>query len=120
MLSDADRALVRLLSTASSYSQNWTYLNMIAILTYILASILLGFFLLYIGLFIFMLSEKYIYLFIKNIKAYFYQQSPEYRTMKSCYYFNSKTHAEYNLKCSVNPSTSCVQCRDWESLKVKK
>lgn len=89
---------------------------MITILTYTLASILLGFFLLYIGLFIFMLSEKYIYLFIKSIKTYFYRQSSEYRIMKSCYYFNPKTHTDYNLKCSVNPSIPCVQCRGWEPL----
>ncbi|BBG58071.1 hypothetical protein [uncultured phage] len=88
---------------------------MIAIF-YILASILLGFFLLYIGLIAFMLSEKYIYLFIRNINSYFYRQPPEYQTMKSCYYFNFKTYTDYNLKCSVNPSIPCVQCREWEPL----
>lgn len=51
---------------------------------------------------------------IYTVKQFKYYSIAEYSRISSCKYYNPETHKDFNLKCSVNPSISCVQCKDWE------
>jgi hypothetical protein len=83
-----------------------------------LATIVLSIFLLYTAL-IFAVVLCRVFFRFKTILIYTakqlkYYSIAEYNRISSCKYYNPETHKDFNLKCSVNPSISCVQCREWE------
>jgi hypothetical protein len=83
-----------------------------------LATIVLSIFLLYTTL-IFAVVLCRVFFRFKTILIYTakqlkYYSIAEYNRISSCKYYNPETHKDFNLKCSVNPSISCVQCREWE------
>ena len=83
-----------------------------------LATIVLSIFLLYTALIFAVVLCRVFFRFKTNliytVKQFKYYLTDEYNRISSCKYYNPKTHKDFNLKCSVNPSISCVQCKDWE------
>ena len=98
-------------------------MGIVLVIINFLATIVLSIFLLYIALIFAVVLCRVFFRFktnlISTIKQFRYYSIAEYSRISSCKYYNPETHKNFNLKCSVNPSVSCVQCRDWESLKVK-
>lgn len=82
--------------------------------------IVLSIFLLYIALVFTVVLCRVSFRFKTNliyrIKQFRYYLIAEYSRISSCKYYNPETHKNFNLKCSVNPSISCVQCKEWEPL----
>ena len=83
-----------------------------------LATIVLSIFLLYTALIFAVVLCRVFFRFktnliytVKQFKCYL---TDEYNRISSCKYYNPETHKDFNLKCSVNPSISCVQCKNWE------
>ena len=83
-----------------------------------LATIILSIFLLYTALIVAVVLCRVFFRFKTNliytVKQFKYYSIAEYSRISSCKYYNPETHKDFNLKCSVNPSISCVQCKDWE------
>ena len=83
-----------------------------------LATIVLSIFLLYTALIFAVVLCRVFFRFKTNlictVKQFKYYLTDEYNRISSCKYYNPETHKDFNLKCSVNPSISCVQCKDWE------
>jgi hypothetical protein len=83
-----------------------------------LATIVLSIFLLYTALIFAVVLCRVFFRFKTNliyaVKQLKYYSIAEYNRISSCKYYNPETHKDFNLKCSVNPSISCVQCKDWE------
>jgi hypothetical protein len=83
-----------------------------------LATIVLSIFLLYTALIFAIVLCRVFFRFktnliytVKQFKCYL---TDEYNRISSCKYYNPETHKDFNLKCSVNPSISCVQCKEWK------
>lgn len=95
-------------------------MDIVLIIINFLATIVLSVFLLYTTLIFAVVLCRVFFRFkanlIHRIKQFKYYSITEYNRINSCKYYNPETHKNFNLKCSVNPSTSCVQCRDWEPL----
>ena len=95
-------------------------MDIVLIIINFLATIVLSIFLLYIALIFTVVLCRVFFRFKTNlisaIKQFRYYSIAEYSRISSCKYYNPETHKSFNLKCSVNPSISCVQCRDWEPL----
>jgi hypothetical protein len=83
-----------------------------------LATIVLSIFLLYTALIFAVVLCRVFFRFKTNlictVKQFKYYLTDEYNRISSCKYYNPETHKDFNLKCSVNPSISCVQCKNWE------
>jgi hypothetical protein len=83
-----------------------------------LATIVLSIFLLYTALIFVVVLCRVFFRFKTNliytVKQFKYYLTNEYNRISSCKYYNPETYKNFNLKCSVNPSISCVQCKDWE------
>jgi len=98
-------------------------MNIVLIIINFLATIALSIFLLYIALIFTVVLCRVFFRFKTNliytIKQFKYYSVAERNRISSCKYYNPETHKNFNLKCSVNPSISCVQCREWEPLKTK-
>ena len=83
-----------------------------------LAAIILNIFLLYTALIFTVVLCRVFFKFkinlIYTVKQFKYHLTAEYNRISSCKYYNFETHKNFNLKCSVNPSIPCVQCKEWE------
>ena len=83
-----------------------------------LATIVLSIFLLYTALIftvilfrVFSRCKTNLIYLVKHFREHL---TDEYKRISSCKYYNPETHKNFNLKCSVNPSISCVKCKNWE------
>lgn len=95
-------------------------MDIVLIIINFLATIILCMFLFCIALIFAVVLCRVFFRFKTNliytIKQFKYYLTPEYNRINSCKYYNPETHKNFNLKCGVNPSISCLQCREWEPL----
>jgi hypothetical protein len=93
-------------------------MDIVLVIINFLATIILSIFLLYTALIVAVVLCRVFFRFKTNliytVKQFKYYSIAEYNRISSCKYYNPETHKDFNLKCSVNPSISCVQCKDWE------
>ena len=93
-------------------------MDIVLVVINFLATIVLSIFLLYTALIFAVVLCRVFFRFKTNliytVKQLKYYSTAEYNRISSCKYYNPETHKDFNLKCSVNPSISCVQCKDWE------
>jgi len=93
-------------------------MNIVLVIINFLATIILSIFLLYIALIFAVVLYRVFFRFKTNLtyttKQFKNYLTAEYNRISFCKYYNPETHKDFNLKCSVNPSISCVQCKDWE------
>jgi hypothetical protein len=93
-------------------------MDIVLVIINFLATIVLSIFLLYTALIFAVVLCRVFFRFKTNliytVKQFKYYLTDEYNRISSCKYYNPETHKDFNLKCSVNPSISCVQCKDWK------
>ena len=93
-------------------------MDIVLVVINFLATIVLSIFLLYTALIVAVVLCRVFFRFKTNliytVKQFKCYSIAEYNRISSCKYYNPETHKDFNLKCSVNPSISCVQCKDWE------
>jgi ABC-type transport system involved in cytochrome bd biosynthesis fused ATPase/permease subunit len=93
-------------------------MNIVLVIINFLATIILSIFLLYTALIVAVVLYRVFFRFKTNlictVKQFKYYLTDEYNRISSCKYYNPETHKDFNLKCSVNPSISCVQCKEWK------
>ena len=91
-------------------------MDIVLIIINFLATIILSISLLYIALIFTVVLCRVFFRFKTNliytIKQFKYYSIAKHSRIGSCKYYNPETHKNFNLKCSVNPSISCVQCRE--------